>query len=83
MTNAFSAAELALYLILSPPAVYLLARHFRFGFLGWAYLLAFCGLRIIGGALGLNDANAKTAAIISSIGLSPLLLAAAGILHEA
>ncbi|AEO67513.1 aa703609-746e-4304-a73b-e246a9707016 [Thermothielavioides terrestris] len=71
-------AELAIYAILALPVLYLLFRHSTAGLLGWFYLFAFCSLRIVGGAL-----TSSSAGIISSIGLSPLLLAASGILHEA
>ncbi|KAJ5335983.1 hypothetical protein MYU51_020133 [Penicillium brevicompactum] len=82
MTNTLSAAELAIYIILAIPTVYLLAKHGRQGLLGWLFLSIFCSLRIIGSALGLRDSS-PTASLISSVGLSPLLLTANGILHEA
>ncbi|KAL7917648.1 hypothetical protein ACQKWADRAFT_26901 [Trichoderma austrokoningii] len=74
-------AELAIYAILSIPTLYIVFKHGRVGILGWAYLLAFCTLRIVGGILDLSGST--SASIISSVGLSPLLLAAYGILHEA
>ncbi|PNP51302.1 hypothetical protein THARTR1_08059 [Trichoderma harzianum] len=79
--TATSTAELAIYATLSIPNIYILFRHGRSGLLGWAYLLVFCTLRIVGGVLDLSGSTA--AGIISSIGLSPLLLAAFGILKEA
>lgn len=79
--TATSTAELAIYAALSIPNIYILFKHGRTGLLGWAYLLVFCTLRIVGGALDLSGST--TASIISSIGLSPLLLAASGILKEA
>ncbi|KAF3012677.1 hypothetical protein E8E15_001073 [Penicillium rubens] len=82
MTNPLSAATCAIYAVLAIPVLYLLVRHGRYGLLGWLFLFFFCILRIIGGALAVNDTSAA-ANIISSVGLSPLLLAAAGILHEA
>ncbi|GFF74390.1 hypothetical protein CNMCM6936_000548 [Aspergillus lentulus] len=82
MTNSLAAATCAIYAVLAIPVLYLLVRHGRYGLLGWLFLFFFCTLRIIGGALAVN--NPSTAAtIISSVGLSPLLLATAGILHEA
>ncbi|UKZ83460.1 hypothetical protein TrVFT333_011269 [Trichoderma virens FT-333] len=74
-------AELAIYATLTIPNIYILFKHGRSGILGWAYLLAFCTLRIVGGAMDLSGST--TAGIISSVGLSPLLLAASGILQEA
>jgi hypothetical protein len=76
-----STVELAIYAFLVPPAIYILIKHGKSGLLGWLYLTAFLSLRIIGGGLALE--NSSIANIISSIGLSPLILAAAGILHEA
>jgi hypothetical protein len=81
MTNALSAAELAIYIALAFPTIYLIIKHGRQGFLGWFFLFIFCILRITGNALALKSSSA-TASIISSVGLSPLLLAASGILHE-
>ncbi|GIJ92532.1 hypothetical protein Asppvi_001810 [Aspergillus pseudoviridinutans] len=82
MTNALAAATCAIYAVLAIPVLYLLVRHGRYGLLGWLFLFFFCTLRIIGGALSVSDAGIA-ANIISSVGLSPLLLATAGILHEA
>ena len=82
MTNNLCAAELAIYIALAIPTLYLLVKHGRPGFLGWLFLFVFCSLRIIGSALGLKSSS-PTAGIISSVGLSPLLLATSGILHEA
>ncbi|KAL5360644.1 hypothetical protein BJX96DRAFT_175497 [Aspergillus floccosus] len=82
MTNSLSAATCAIYAVLAIPVLYLLVRHGRYGLLGWLFLFFFCTLRIIGSALVINDTSVA-ANIISSVGLSPLLLATAGILHEA
>lgn len=82
MIDSLSVATCAIYAVLAFPVLYLLYRHGRIGLLGWLYLFFFCTLRIIGGALAVHNTSAA-ASIISSIGLSPLLLATAGILHEA
>ncbi|KAL6232202.1 hypothetical protein BDW75DRAFT_247340 [Aspergillus navahoensis] len=82
MTNFLSVATCAIYAVLAIPVLYLLVRHGRYGLLGWLFLFFFCALRIIGGALAVNDTS-FAANVISSIGLSPLLLATASILHEA
>lgn len=80
-------AQLAIYGLLSLPVLYLTYRHGRHGLTGWLYLFAFCTLKIVGTALqvkaDIDHSSSSTAALISSIGLSPLLLAAVGILHEA
>ncbi|KUI56000.1 hypothetical protein VP1G_03377 [Cytospora mali] len=80
--NPLSAAELVIYAILSIPVLYICARHWPAGVLGWFYLCAFCTLRIVAGAMSINS-NSGVASIISSVGLSPLILATCGILHEA
>lgn len=80
--DSLSVATLAIYALLSIPIIYIFIRHWPTGVLGWFYLFAFCTLRIVGGAMSMNS-NGGSSNIISSIGLSPLLLAAAGILHEA
>ncbi|KAJ5776500.1 uncharacterized protein N7511_001511 [Penicillium nucicola] len=82
MTNALSVAELAIYIALAFPTVYLIIKHGRQGLLGWLFLFIFCTLRIIGNALAIKPSS-PTASIIASVGLSPLLLGASGILHEA
>lgn len=83
-TDALSAAKLAIYLVLLQPALYCLWKHGRTGFLGWLYVQLLCVLRIVTGGIGLHgNQTGETAVILSSIGLSPLLLAVSGILHEA
>jgi hypothetical protein len=81
--SSLNTAQLAIYIILSLPVLYILIRHSWPGILGWGYLFAFCMLRVVGGALVLGNGNSESAAIISNIGLSPLLLAILGVLHEA
>lgn len=94
-TNALSAASLAIYIILLQPTLYVLFRHGWPGFLGWFYLQLFCILRVIGNGLSISTpldptplagstaSSDKATLIVNNIGLSPLLLATAGILHEA
>lgn len=81
MTNPLATAELAIYAVLALPVLFVLVRHGLPGLPGWIYLFAFCTLRIVGGALSMNP-ESTSGNIISNIGLSPLLLAASGILHE-
>lgn len=82
---AYAAAVLAIYLVLVIPAAYTAFKH---GFscmawLGWPYFIFFCSLRIVGSALQISSPASTGAAIISSVGLSPLTIAIAGVLHEA
>ncbi|KAK8062158.1 hypothetical protein PG997_014255 [Apiospora hydei] len=82
-TDALPTVTLAIYAVLSIPVLFCLVRHGRTGLVGWFYLLVFCTLRIVGGALAMNsNKNSSSASLIANIGLSPLLLAASGILHE-
>lgn len=81
MTNSLSAAQLAIYALLTPPALYILIQHDKLGIPGWLGLVAFCGIRLVAGATSLDHDN-PASSTISTIGLSPLLLAALGILHE-
>jgi hypothetical protein len=85
--SGLNTAQLAIYAALSLPVIYILFRHGQPGLIGWVYILAFCSLRIVGGAMSLssdkNGTPSSTAAIISSIGLSPLLIGISGILREA
>ncbi|CAN8104782.1 unnamed protein product [Discula destructiva] len=81
----YAAAVLAIYLVLLIPAIYTTIKHgFKaMAWLGWVYFLLFCSLRIIGSALQIADPTSTGAAIISSVGLSPLTIAVGGVLHEA
>ena len=95
--NALAAASLAIYIVLLQPALYVLYRHGWPGFLGWFYLHTFIVVRIVGNALSLHTplhpspliggpgapSGSKSSLIVNNIGLSPLMLAAAGLLHEA
>lgn len=79
--SSVTTAQLAIYALLAIPVLFLLYKHGHPGILGWIYLFAFCSLRVIGGALALKES--KTASIVGNIGLSPLLLATCGFIHEA
>jgi len=80
--TAIAMAQLAIYAVLALPTVYVLFLHGSSGFLGWFYLLVFGTLRIVGGAMLLHNPLSTGATTITSIGISPLLLATLGILHE-
>ncbi|KZF24327.1 hypothetical protein L228DRAFT_281412 [Xylona heveae TC161] len=85
--SALIDAQLAVFALLFFPSLYCLFRHGKTGILGWFYVNLFCALRVIGCALTIRDEHNGTvgtaATIIMSVGLSPLLLSAAGILGEA
>ena len=95
--NALSAASIAIYVIFLQPTLYVFYKHGWPGFLGWFYLHVFILVRIIGNGLSIHSSlhpvpliggttapgNNKATLIVNNIGLSPLLLAAAGVLHEA
>ncbi|KAB8227480.1 uncharacterized protein BDW43DRAFT_304583 [Aspergillus alliaceus] len=52
----------------------------RTGLLEWFFLLAFCTLRIVGGSMAIGSGS-LAAEIISSVGISPLLLTVDGFLR--
>jgi hypothetical protein len=76
-----------LYTLLILPTFYIWRGHGRPGFLAYNFIYAFCAIRITGAALSIvavHDASLGTAAaIVNSVAISPLLLAALGVLHEA
>ncbi|KAJ4159490.1 uncharacterized protein LMH87_008390 [Akanthomyces muscarius] len=81
--DSLSIAKLVIYMILAPGATYCLWKHGRRGFLAWFYVQVFCVLRIASGGISLHTSdNQLTSTVVNSIGLSPLMLACAGILHE-
>jgi hypothetical protein len=87
-TEGLELAELVFYAIAILPATYCLIKHGRPGILGWFNVLTMCVLRIASNAMAYHDMTTtgnpnKAASIISGIGLSPLLLAALGLLNEA
>lgn len=86
-TSAIADAQLAVFAVLALPATYNLIKHGARGFLGWFYVCLFCAVRIVGSAMEINDLKKGTLSVatevISSLGLSPLMLSAAGVLHEA
>ena len=75
--------QLTVYIILLPLIAYLLYAHGKHGLLGYIYLFLFCALQLISAGLQIASSKSTTAAILSSVGLSPLLLALAGVVHEA
>lgn len=88
-TSDLYVAELAIYLILLPLTAYLGWRHGQRGLLGYFYLNAFCIVRIVADIVSILPANQhathpKTStAVLSSVGLSPIMLALGGFIHEA
>lgn len=81
--NVLSVAQLAIFAAFIIPVIVIFFRHLWTGFLGWIYLIVFCTLLIVGGALAIGSTVSAGASIVSEVGLSPLLLATFGILHEA
>lgn len=82
---ALALAELIYYIPSTIPVLYLLCRH-RSHPLGWLFLFVFASLQIIGSGMtissGQNDTPSSTAITLTSVGMSPLMLAIAGVLHE-
>ncbi|CRG89103.1 hypothetical protein PISL3812_06138 [Talaromyces islandicus] len=80
--------QLVLYIPLLLLSQYCLLRHGRRGILGWFYVGAFCMIRLIAAGLKIHSDNTTAtqssgATIVDNIGLSPVILAALGLLHEA
>ena len=77
--------ELVIYILLTPLVLFLLIKHRFPGLLGWLYLLVFCGLRLGSDGITIGNRNkpaSTTGAILNGVGISPLLLSLAGLLHE-
>lgn len=87
--KAIAIAEIGVYI---PTFICTLIVVFRHGFkkqAGWIYLAVFCAIRMAGAGFKIastNDPTNKTdiewAAILQSVGLSPLLLASLGLLKR-
>lgn len=81
--------ELVVYLLLLPFTLYLTWRHRRHGLLGYFYLQVYCLVRVVADIIDLLPANRDAThatiatAVLSAVGLSPLLLSLSGFLHEA
>jgi hypothetical protein len=87
-TKSLAIATLIINLILIQPVTFILWKHGKRGLLGWLYLQLLCAIRVIGNGIEIHvldtpNSDPTTALVLSSVGLSPLLLAAAGVLHEA
>jgi hypothetical protein len=81
-------AQLVVFAVLFQPSIYILFKHGKRGILGWICIQSFCLVRIVGSILQIiqeknNTTSDLATLILTSIGLSPLLLACLGILHEA
>jgi hypothetical protein len=85
--TSLSITTIILYTLLILPTFYIWRRHGKPGFLAYNFIYAFCATRITGSALSIvavHDTSLETAAaIVNSIAISPLMLAALGVLHEA
>ncbi|KFY78564.1 hypothetical protein V499_02308 [Pseudogymnoascus sp. VKM F-103] len=88
--NGISIALLVLYAPLLLLGAFLSKRHGFGRSSGWIFLVIFCTLRILSGALNLAIINSPTSTslhtaylITNSVGLSPLLLASLGLLNRA
>ena len=78
-------AVVIIFATLALPTLLVTYRHGVRGLaiLGWAYVFIFCSLKIIGSGMQLADPQSAGASIVNNIGLSPLLLGVAGVLHQA
>jgi hypothetical protein len=81
-------AQLVFFALFLQPSIYILFKHGKRGILGWICVQSFCLVRIAGSIMQIiqekdNSPPDLKTMILASIGLSPLLLACLGILHEA
>ncbi|KAF2482463.1 hypothetical protein BDY17DRAFT_324743 [Neohortaea acidophila] len=87
-SSILAVVELICYAVLIPFSLYVGFRHGKKAILGYLYLNILCTLRVVADIIQLasgTNPNAKpslAATIVSSVGLSPLLLGLAGFLHE-
>jgi hypothetical membrane protein len=81
-TARLAIAELIIYIILLPLVAYILFRHGKRGIDGWAFLVIFCILRIVSSAMQIANRTSITGSIINSVGVSAMLLALVGVIHE-
>jgi hypothetical protein len=90
-SSKLNIAELIIYAILAPLTIFLARRHGRHGLLGYFYLNAYCMIRVVANIIELLPGNrdpssghiSTSQAVLSAVGLSPLILALGGFLHEA
>lgn len=85
--EGLSVAWITFYAIMILPSFYCLYIHGRHGLSGWLYVVILCVLRLAGNGMLLrasweNKIN-TTAMVLNGIGLSPLVMAALGLLQEA
>jgi hypothetical protein len=84
--KALNISQIVIFGLLTPPATYCLFKHGKSGLLGWLFVVSFCFIRTLGAILQYRDEQNNTvtlsAQIVSNLGITPLLLATAGLLHE-
>lgn len=81
--TALAITQLVLYILLLPPLVFLLVKYKKHSLPGYIYILLFTILQLISASLQLSNPKSTTSSIISTVGLSPVLLGLAGILNSA
>lgn len=78
---------IVIYAIFLIPTIFIWRKHGGPGFLCYNYIYGFCAVRIAGSVLSLaaipNPSLLTPATIVNSMAISPLILAALGMLHEA
>ena len=86
---AVNIAELAIYIILFPLALFVAFKHGFGKASGWLYLAIFTGIRIASSTLGIlsyknptNQDDMVWYSILGGVGISPLLLASKGLVSR-
>ncbi|KAH6665793.1 hypothetical protein B0J14DRAFT_212168 [Halenospora varia] len=85
--ESFYIISITIFAILLLPTFYIWRCHGRPGILPYSNVYAICAVHIAGGALSIAAVNNSGleigATVLNSMAISPLLLAALGVLHEA
>ena len=87
--EAIDIAVLTIYILLLPLSLFVVFRHGFSRSVGFLYLCLFCGIRIASSAMGIlsqNNTSSQSdlvwAAVLGSVGISPLLLASFGLVSR-
>ncbi|OTB02052.1 hypothetical protein M426DRAFT_265148 [Hypoxylon sp. CI-4A] len=81
-SSSLATALLAIYVTASLPIIYIAFKHGWKHLIGWIFLFIFCTLKIVASAIEMSSPYETGVAIVASIGLSLLLAAVCGALHE-
>jgi len=78
-------ASIVIYLLIAPASLYAMFMHVkqdRANLGGWIYFQLFIGLQVVGNGIVANNETNIVGIILTTIGLSPLVMGTNGIIHE-